>query len=267
MVAFNFNAQDVSPNASLDPIPNNWYDVMIDESEIRPTKAQTGHYLRLRLKVLGGEYANRLLFVNLNIDNPNTVAQQIAEADLSAICHVTGVIALNDSQQLHGIPFKVRVVVKEGTGEYSASNEVKGYRNQHGKDPKEALQAGANAPQAPAPAAPPPTAPPSPQAGPARPTDPTHISNAGTPDEMWWDGAAWIKPPAPVEQAAPAMAPPPTPAPAPAAAPPVAPPPAAAPAPQAVTPPPPPAQPAPAPASPTPAAPAAASGGTTPPWA
>lgn len=28
-----------------------------------------------------------------------------------------------------------------------------------------------------------------------RPTDPAHISYAGTPDELWWSGSDWIKPP------------------------------------------------------------------------
>lgn len=28
-----------------------------------------------------------------------------------------------------------------------------------------------------------------------RPTDPTHIAYAGTPNELWWDGEAWVKAP------------------------------------------------------------------------
>ena len=55
------------------------------------------------------------------------------------------------------------------------------------------------APAAPpvAPAAAEPTAPPAPPAAPAaadKPTDPAHIAHAGTPNEVWWDGAAWVKP-------------------------------------------------------------------------
>lgn len=33
-------------------------------------------------------------------------------------------------------------------------------------------------------------------AGPQRPTDPTHIHAAGTPDEQWWINGAWMKAPA-----------------------------------------------------------------------
>lgn len=53
-------------------------------------------------------------------------------------------------------------------------------------------------------ATPPP--PPAPATGPVRPTDPSHIGHAGTPNEVWWTGSAWI--PAPT-----ASAPPPPPAP------------------------------------------------------
>lgn len=31
-----------------------------------------------------------------------------------------------------------------------------------------------------------------------RPTDPAFIAHAGTINELWWDGHAWVKPPAPI---------------------------------------------------------------------
>lgn len=31
-----------------------------------------------------------------------------------------------------------------------------------------------------------------------RPTDPAFIAHAGTDNELWWDGEAWVKPPAPL---------------------------------------------------------------------
>lgn len=43
---------------------------------------------------------------------------------------------------------------------------------------------------------PPPAPPPAPAepAAPPKPTDPAHIAHAGTEHEVWWDGAAWVKP-------------------------------------------------------------------------
>jgi hypothetical protein len=57
----------------------------------------------------------------------------------------------------------------------------------------------AAAPPSPAAASPAPANPPAPPAAPApqRPTDPAHIHAAGTADEQWWNGTAWVKAPAP----------------------------------------------------------------------
>lgn len=53
-----------------------------------------------------------------------------------------------------------------------------------------------------------------PAPGKPKPTDASHIAHAGTEHEVWWDGAAWVKPWA-TEAAAPPPAPTPPPAPAP----------------------------------------------------
>lgn len=62
-------------------------------------------------------------------------------------------------------------------------------------------------PPAAAPMTPPPP-PPAPVAGPQRPVDPSHIANAGTPHEQWWNGSAWV-PAAHPAPAAPAVGMPP----------------------------------------------------------
>lgn len=61
------------------------------------------------------------------------------------------------------------------------------------KYPAPAAIAAAEVPAAPpAPPAPPPA--PAEPAAPPKPTDPAHIAHGGTEHELWWDGAAWVKP-------------------------------------------------------------------------
>ena len=62
------------------------------------------------------------------MQNRNPVAVEIAEQQLSAICHSTGVIQLQDSSQLHGIPLDIKVKVRAADGTYEASNELSGFR-------------------------------------------------------------------------------------------------------------------------------------------
>lgn len=129
MAQLNFDANTVDPNVTFDPLPAAWYKMAIESSEMKPTKDGMGSYLELKLKVLEGQYVNRTIFDRLNLRNANATAQEIAYKTLSAICHATGVIQLQDSQQLHGIPMNVKVAVRAATGDYEASNDVKGYKN------------------------------------------------------------------------------------------------------------------------------------------
>lgn len=129
MASLNFNAANVEPQQSFEAIPDGWYTVLMTKSEMKPTKdnAQTGNaYLEAELTVQDQAYKGRKLFYRLNVKNANPVAQEIAYKQLSAICHAVGVIQVQDSQQLHGLPFMVKVSVKrDESGKYEPSNEIK----------------------------------------------------------------------------------------------------------------------------------------------
>lgn len=94
---------------------------------MKPNKAGTGHYLQVTFQIIEGDFKNRLLWARLNLDNPNPTAVQIARAELSAICRAVGVLAPNDSVDLHNLPLVVNVKCRkrEDTGEIA--NEIKGY--------------------------------------------------------------------------------------------------------------------------------------------
>lgn len=128
MVQLNFDANTVAPTEAFDPIPAGWYKGQIIESEMKPTKAGDGSYLSLTIQVLEGEFNNRRIFTNLNLDNKNPIAVEIAYRTLSAICHATGVVQVQDSQQLHNLPFEFKVSVKPAENGYEAGNDVKGFR-------------------------------------------------------------------------------------------------------------------------------------------
>lgn len=129
MATLNFDANQVQPEESLEALPAGWYNCQIVGSEIKPT-AKGGAYLQLDLQVLDGQYAGRRIFDRLNIKNENPTAVEIAYRRLSAYCHAVGVLKVEDSQQLHGIPLKVRVTVRtDPSGQYAPSNEVRAVKN------------------------------------------------------------------------------------------------------------------------------------------
>jgi hypothetical protein len=130
MAQLNFDASQVTPDAGVaEAIPAGWYNVMIDESEMKPTKDGNGAFLAMRFTVLDGQFVNRKVFTRLNLRNANPVAQEIAYKQLSAICHAVGVMQVADSTQLHGRPLKIKVKVRAASGDYEASNEISAYKN------------------------------------------------------------------------------------------------------------------------------------------
>jgi len=138
-----FNATEVEPTTSFDPLPAGKYLAAITESEMKPTKSGAGSYLQLSFTILDGEYKNRVLWARLNLNNPNTTAVKIARSELSAICHAVGVMQPRDSVELHNLPLVITVKLKkrEDTGELT--NEVKGYAR------KDAAGANGHQPEAP----------------------------------------------------------------------------------------------------------------------
>ena len=123
----NFDANTVDPNVAYEPIPAGWYKAVIAASEEKPTKSQLGSYLQLELQVIEGPQQGKKLTDRLNLNNPNQTASEIAYRTLSAICHAVGVMTPRQSSDLHDKPLMVKVAVKPADGQYSASNEVKGY--------------------------------------------------------------------------------------------------------------------------------------------
>lgn len=130
MASLNFDATTVQPDTGFELLPAGWYNAMIDESAINPTKDGVGAYLQLRFSVIDGQYQGRKVFARLNIRNANQTAQEIAYKQLSAIAHSVGVLQVQDSSQLHGIPLKIRVRIrKDQSGQYEDQNEINGYKN------------------------------------------------------------------------------------------------------------------------------------------
>ena len=131
---YNFNAEEIEPSSSFDPIPAGWYKAIISASEIKPTRDGYGEYLSLTLQVIEGQYANRLVFARLNLKNANDKAVDIARKDLAAICRAVGVMSPQASEELHDIPLMIKVKVRPASGEYEASNDIGGYKAVEGTD-------------------------------------------------------------------------------------------------------------------------------------
>lgn len=124
-----FNANEVEPQGSISPVPPGEYTVMIIDSEMKQTSAGTGSYLKLTFRIIEDEeYEGRFIWKNLNLDNPSEQAVEIAQRELSAICHAVDVLEPEDSQELHGIPMLAKVKVVPPKNGYDASNDIGSFK-------------------------------------------------------------------------------------------------------------------------------------------
>lgn len=64
------------------------YQVQISEVEWKPTRAQTGHYLKLGFKLTTHvEHGGKIIYDYLNFDNPNPMAMEISHKKWKSICY------------------------------------------------------------------------------------------------------------------------------------------------------------------------------------
>ncbi len=130
-----FDATSVEPNKPLEVLPPGKYPAQIVSSDMRVTKDGMGQYLLVELDVLDGPYQGRKLFDRLNLVNANPQTVEIAQRTLSAICHATARMQVQDSEELHLIPLLVDVQVQPPKNGYGESNKLRYLPRDGGRPP------------------------------------------------------------------------------------------------------------------------------------
>ena len=136
-----FNAQQYDPTQGGGSLPVGRHPVINESSEVKANKANDGGYLQLNLKLIDGPQTGTTGAYRLNLYHSNPQTAEIAHRQLSAICHVIGVFNVQDSQQLHNIPFIVEVGLQKGEeAAQKGYTEVKKVFDINGNEPGKAGQ-------------------------------------------------------------------------------------------------------------------------------
>lgn len=97
---------------AFEELPPGEYIVKITKSE-RMLSKKGNEYLALNMEVMQPpKFAKRIYFANLNLWHPDEKVQGYARTDLANIGRAIGVFRFQNTQQLHGIPFKIHLVIK-----------------------------------------------------------------------------------------------------------------------------------------------------------
>jgi hypothetical protein len=104
---------DDAKEQSFEPVPAGEYIAVIENSDYLPNSQDTGSMLKLTYQIIDGPMKGKKLFENLNLENKNQQAEQIARRALNAICLACNIQGeLKDSAQAHNIPIKIVVGVR-----------------------------------------------------------------------------------------------------------------------------------------------------------
>lgn len=117
-----FDATKVDPTQGMRSLPIGKHPVVITASEVKGTTAGDSGLLALTLDIIDGPAKGQQGIYRLNIYNQSEKAREIAQRQLSALCHVIGVFQVQDSQALHGRPFVIEVALQR-----DADSAAKGY--------------------------------------------------------------------------------------------------------------------------------------------
>lgn len=118
IIGEDFNTEEYAKPA-YDALPPGWYDVVIDQCEVKTTKAGNGAYMKVAYKVIG-EHAGRLLFSNLNLKNPSAKAEEIGRRELGNLGSAVGVLIARDCTEFLGKMLQVKVVITDDKNEVKA---------------------------------------------------------------------------------------------------------------------------------------------------
>ncbi len=132
-----FNAQQYDPTQGVGGLPIGRHPVIIEASEVKANSKNDGGYLQLDLKIIDGPQAGTTGAYRLNLYHSNQQVVEIAHRQLSAVCHCVGVFNVQDSGQLHGIPFVIEVGPQKNDPQYT---EVKKVFDINGNEPGKAGQ-------------------------------------------------------------------------------------------------------------------------------
>jgi hypothetical protein len=126
MARFDFDPKDYKDAVNnFEPIPRGEYRMKAIEAEEFETKAGDGSYIRVVFQVIDGDYMNRKVFQNFNVNNPSEEAQKIGRGQVFAWSVACNRPEAGDSDELLEIPFIGMVDIEPGKGGYGPNNRIR----------------------------------------------------------------------------------------------------------------------------------------------
>jgi len=115
-----------------DVVPDGWYNCYIEKAEFKESPTSGAEYLNLMIKLIGGEYGNRVVWNILNIFHPNEQPRNISLRELKKMLAASDInnLKFESNEDLLDAVLACRFQVKlsNKTDDFGKKNIVKGYK-------------------------------------------------------------------------------------------------------------------------------------------
>jgi len=123
----NYDASNGDTMETRDVLPAGEYIAALVKSERKDAKTVGNAYINCEFEVQDGEFQGRRFWTMLNLWNSNEQAVEIAQRELNSLMHACGKLSIMDTEELHGIPCRIRLKVQPDDN-YGPQNRVTGYK-------------------------------------------------------------------------------------------------------------------------------------------
>lgn len=121
MADLSFDSTGVSTN---DVLPAKDYVMQVTATDVKANSKKNGMILKVEYTILEGDAKGRKIFGNINYKHANAKAQSIGQGQLAALMRAVGVTKMQNTSELHNIPFIGRVKIRAAQGDYDEQNEL-----------------------------------------------------------------------------------------------------------------------------------------------
>lgn len=123
----NYDATNGEKMVNFSALPAGEYLCAMTRSERRESKNNPQNsYIECEFEIQDGDFKGRKIWTMLNLWNTNSTAVEIAQRELNSIMHACGKLRIEDTEELHGIPLKIKVKIRQDE-QYGPSNSVTSY--------------------------------------------------------------------------------------------------------------------------------------------
>lgn len=102
------SCRDSFPTSYI-PFPVGEYQLEIVESDYVTNSTGTGNILKCKAQVVGGDFDQRPFYINYDLENDNPDAQEIGQREFARLRRAVGVLAPENSAELHWKRFRVKL--------------------------------------------------------------------------------------------------------------------------------------------------------------